>query len=231
MVSRLAELKQPLVEHTSLLITAAAESGSKFMTLFFSDIELVKKQIDVVVHSTTRLGEIDSCQLVATTSEEEKALSDELAPLIQETNKKLNMVKILIKKLNDETIRMKSNKDAKQSEIRIRENLLQTISRKFVDVMKDYQSAQTKYKTNLKKKVKRHVLLVKPDATNDEIEIVFKSGGGADELFKGAVLKGDAADSIRTMADNVQDKYQDVLTLEASVAEVFYISNYPTNTN
>jgi hypothetical protein len=41
------------------------------------------------------------------------------------------------------------------------------------------------------------VQIIKPDATTEEIDAVLKSGGGAGELMKIAILKGDAADSIR----------------------------------
>jgi t-SNARE complex subunit (syntaxin) len=65
---------------------------------------------------------------------------------------------------------------------------MNTLTRKFVDVMKEYQNAQTKYKTDIKKKVKRQVQIVKPDATTEEIDAVFKSGGGSGEVFKNAIL-------------------------------------------
>jgi len=60
---------------------------------------------------------------------------------------------------------------------------------------------------------------VKPDATAEEIDAVMKSGGSG-EVFKNAILKGDASDSIRNAYATVKDKYQDVLTLEASVQEL-----------
>ncbi len=63
------------------------------------------------------------------------------------------------------------------------------MTRKFVDVMKEYQNVQQKYKQDIKKKVKRQVQIVKPDATSEEIDIVMKSGGGTSELFKNAILK------------------------------------------
>ena len=62
--------------------------------------------------------------------------------------------------------------------------------------------------------------IVKPDATTEEIDAVLKSGGGAGEVMKTAILKGEASDAIRNAFLNVADKYQDVLTLEASVAEL-----------
>merc|ERR1711871_1526605 len=110
--------------------------------------------------------------------------------------------------------------NAAEADIRIRENLANTLTRKFVDVMKDYQNAQQKFKTEIKKKVKRQVQIVKPDATPEEIDQVMRSGGGSGEVFKNAILKGDASDSIRNAYMVVQDKYHDVLVLETSVQEL-----------
>jgi t-SNARE complex subunit (syntaxin) len=86
--------------------------------------------------------------------------------------------------------------------------------------MKEYQNVQQKYKQDIKKKVTRQVQIVKPDASTEEIDTVMKNGGtGA--LFQSTILKGsDAADSITNAFMNAKDKYQDVLTLEASVAEL-----------
>jgi t-SNARE complex subunit (syntaxin) len=46
--------------------------------------------------------------------------------------------------------------------------MITTLTRKFVDEMKLYQQAQQTYKSDLKNKVKRQVLVVKPDATDEE---------------------------------------------------------------
>ena len=54
---------------------------------------------------------------------------------------------------------------------------------------------QSKYKTDIKKKVKRQVQIVKPDATSEEIDAVLKSGGGADQVFQEAILKVSASQS------------------------------------
>ena len=109
--------------------------------------------------------------------------------MINDTNKKAAIAKQILQKLREETEQLRSTNAAKISELRIRENLVNTLTRKFVDVMKEYQNSQTKYKTYLKKKVKRQVQIVKPDATSEEIDTVLKSGGGSGEVFKAAILK------------------------------------------
>lgn len=113
-------------------------------------------------------------------------------PLVKKTNKCATSAKTTLTSLREETDRMKQeaqSSNIKQTpEIRIRDNLVNTLTRKFVEVMKEYQNAQTKYKTEIKKKVKRQVQIVKPDATMEEIDAVFKSGGGASEVLKTAIL-------------------------------------------
>jgi t-SNARE complex subunit (syntaxin) len=135
--------------------------------------------------------------------------------------------------------------------------MITTLTRKFVDEMKMYQQAQQQYKTDLKSKVKRQVLVVKPDATDEEVDAVMKSEGGRDALYKERILAGGVNDQIkyvqvyvcicicgvagcilpvwmvmsrrshpissfvcRTTYAKVAGKYQDVLTLEQSVAEL-----------
>ena len=126
---------------------------------------------------------------LATTNEHEQDESKELKMLIADTNKKAAIAKQILKNLREDTEALKKKPDSKQSEIRIRENLANTLTRKFVDVMKEYQNAQTKYKTDIKKKVKRQVQIIKPDATAEEIDAVLKSGGGSGEVMKVAILK------------------------------------------
>jgi len=195
-------------------------SGSGFMQEFFGDVEIVKSNILAIKEATKRIADINQQVVLATTAEREQDVSTDLSPVITATNKKANIAKQLLQRLRDDTERLKTTTGAKQSEIRIRDNLANTLTRKFVDVMKEYQNAQTKYKTDIKKKVKRQVQIVKPDATTEEIDAVLKSGGGSGEIFKNAILKGEAADSIRNVYMNVADKYQDVLKLESSVAEL-----------
>jgi t-SNARE complex subunit (syntaxin) len=86
--------------------------------------------------------------------------------------------------------------------------------------MKAYQSAQQKYKTDIKNKVKRQVQIVKPDATDEEIEEVMRSEGGRDALYRERILAGGINDNVKTTYAKVAGKYQDVLALEQSVAEL-----------
>ena len=75
-----------------------------------------------------------------------------------------------------------------------------------------------RYKAEIQKTVQRQLEIVKPDVTAEEIDTVLRSGGTG-EVFRSAILKG-AADPIKNAYADVADKYQDVLKLEQSVAEL-----------
>jgi len=225
MTDRLKDLKKGSLNAGDVFIdikeddSLTGKKDKSVLTQFFGDVELVKKNVNMIKNVTIRIGEIQQQVVLATTNDKEAELSAELKPLVEETNKKANIAKGILQKLREDTERMKANDKTGNGEVRIRENLVSTLTRKFVDVMKEYQSVQTKYKTEIKKKVKRQVQIVKADATSEEIDTILKNGG-ADQVFKDAILKGEAADSVRNMYMHVADKYQDVLTIEQSVAEL-----------
>lgn len=199
-----------------------AGKGNDGLQEFFADVETIKNNIAIIKDSTRKIAEINQNVVQATTADKEQDFSSELESVISQTNKKATVTKALLQKIQEGTKRLNTSQSGSKltSDIRLRENMFNTLTRKFVDVMKEYQNAQTKYKTDIKKKVKRQVQIVKPDATTEEIDAVFKAGGGAGEVFKTAILTGEAADSIRNAFQNAQDKYRDVLILEASVAEL-----------
>lgn len=194
-------------------------SQPQYMNDFFTDVEATKEDINAIKEAIRRMSGIHQEAFLATTGPREAKLSQELNAVIQETNPKAARAKKMLSKMKDETTKLRQDSRCTPSQLRIRDNLTNTLTRKFVDVMKDYQNAQTKYKAFIKDKVQRQVQIVKPDASTEEIEAVFKSGGGGDQVITQAILKG-ANESIRNVYQNVADKYQDVLTLEASIAEL-----------
>ena len=83
--------------------------------------------------------------------------------------------------------------------MRIRKNLENTLTRKFVGVTKDYQDQQTKYKADIKRKVARQLQNVKPDVTEEEIDSIMSSGPqNVENVYRAAILQ-DAADPIKSV--------------------------------
>lgn len=224
-MDRLKELKRGAATLEDVAIdvddkNAGPTEHTAFLNTFFDNVEEVKANIQEIKNATRKIAEINQNVLQATTNEREQDYSNELEPLIKATNQKAAFAKRLLQGIKDETDGVKDAKIINSPEHRIRSNLGMTLTRKFVEVMKEYQNAQMKYKLDIKKKVKRQVQIVKPNATTEEIDAVFKSGSGAGGLYKSTILKGEASDAVQNAYMNVADKYRDVLALESSMAEL-----------
>ena len=79
----------------------------------------------------------------------------------------------------------------------VRENLCNTLTRKFMDEMTAYQKAQQNYKMDIANKIKRQVQIVKPDATDEDIDAVMRSEGGRDALYRDQILAVGVNDQIK----------------------------------
>lgn len=63
--------------------------------------------------------------------------------------------------------------------------------------MKLYQSAQQKFKSDIKKKAERQILTMKADATPEEVEAIMKSEGGREQLMQQQFLSPGVNDTIK----------------------------------
>jgi t-SNARE complex subunit (syntaxin) len=192
------------------------EKGS--MEEFFKIIEIVKKNIVNIDNSKTQVDEINQKLELSTTEEEETQAGEGLQKVIISGNKSAKNAQALLKDLNRE-VQQSEQSHIKPSELKIRKNLIQTLTKKYIDVLKIYQDSQNKFKEIKKKRAVKRIKQVKPDATPEEIEAVLQSGG-ATNFAKQTILQGDASEIIKNALENVNSKYQDVLKLEASVAEL-----------
>lgn len=183
-------------------------------------MDSVKADIKHIKTACKKIQKINQDMTLATTSEAEASLSAQLNPVVERANKVAKKCKATLAAMQAETEQLAQEGDKlKANEQRIRENLVNTLTRKFVEVVKEYQKRQQDYKDDVKKKVTRQVKIVKEDATQEEIESVMRSAGGTGEMFRSAILKT-AADPVKEAYEQAADKYQDVLKLEQSVQEL-----------
>lgn len=195
-------------------------SQPEHMKQFFDDVEAIKADISAVTDATEQITALKDKAVLATSETEEAKISDTIRTLVEGTNGRAKKCKNLLGLLKEENSNLKKEGQAKPTDLRVRDNLVNTLLRKFIDEMKRYQNSQQQYKTDVKKKVTRQVQMIKPDATDQEVDEIMRSEGGREALYQQQILSGGVNDQIKTQYRQVAGKYQDILTLEASVAEL-----------
>ncbi|KAI9911566.1 hypothetical protein PsorP6_009421 [Peronosclerospora sorghi] len=170
--------------------------------------------------ASQQIAELNGKAIRATSNTEEQAISTELGHVIETTNQLARYSKGLLEMLKLESTEKKKDKTTPLAELRIRDNLCATLTKKFMDVMNDYQRAQERYKREMQTKVKRQVQIVQPHASEAVIDALMRSGDPG-SIYKRAILQTNVADSITDVFLHCQEKYQDVVKLEQSVAELY----------
>lgn len=193
-------------------------SDPNFMQKFFTQVDEIKTSIKSIKDASNQINELHHRMLLATSTDAERATSAELDGIISRTNSIAKSCKKTLEAISDDTETAKKFNRLQDGEIRIRDNLVKTLSRKFGDNVELYKKRQSEYKEGVKDKVARQVRIVKEDATDEEITEIMR-GGGTNELYRNAILTS-AADPVREAYEQAKDKYADVTRLEESVMEL-----------
>ena len=200
---------------------AAKEAKQEsYMDAFFTDVQSIKGIISQIESATKRIVEINEETVLSTSERNENDLSAEVRLLIKETNKAAKNTKNLLKVLKEENARLREERILNNSDMRVRDNLCNTLTRKCIDEIKIYQAAQQKFKTDVKNKAERQILSMKEDVTPEEINEIMRNDKGREGFFQQQILAGGVNENIKQAYTKVSAKYQDIVLLEQSVAEL-----------
>jgi len=143
-----------------------------------ADLDTINSKAQVVREITQQLENVFA-------EDEAKKLQKELNDHIKAGDSRCTKVKKKLNQLKKSTKTMKKAGDASlRSQIGIRENLQQTLDRRFIEVMRDLQDAKSSFKNRLRENITRQVKIADPEATEDEISEAIESGTVHDLLQK-----------------------------------------------
>jgi len=120
----------------------------------------------------------------------------------------------------------------KSRTVRVRKNVVQAVTRKFIGIMKEYQEAQQAYKCNIEDTTLRQVQIVSPDVTRQDLQgIIRQQGDGAREVVASIAtqsllqskVNGETmviGRKIKNALKGVESRYNEVIFLEASIREL-----------
>jgi len=192
--------------------------GGSFMTDFFAEIGKIKATMAVIKQNIRLIEQHHGLCLTAISVEQGKASHEKLEQLMDATNAAATDVRNKLKAMdvaNKELMRT----DSGSSEARIRNYQHGTLTRKFVDLMAEYQEVQNTYKNKYRERVERQYKIVKPEATQEEIEQVLE-GDAQQEIFTQQILQQPGHAAAKSALADIQERHRDIHRLEQSIAEL-----------
>jgi len=187
----------------------------EFMKEFFEDVGQIKQGMSHIRKNIKAIEETYGQSLVAVGLEQGSKSSQDLERLIDETNLAATDVRNRLKEMDQDNKKLEKEKGSAQ--YRIRTNMHGTLTRKFLDLMAEYQEVQTKFRNKFRERVERQYRIVKPDATQEEIDDALESGNT--QVFERELLNKRHEDA-RNALNYIENRHRDIIRLEQSIKEL-----------
>jgi len=211
------EEEEPDVESGTVNLPTE-EGQDEFMKEFFEEVNSIKGGMATIKTNIHSIEESYGQTLVAINVEQGQKHSEELERSIDSTNLAAADVRNKLKEMNEANKKLKeAERGCAQGRIRI--NMHGSLTKKFLDLMAEYQEVQTKYKNKYRERVERQYKIVKPNATQDEIDEVLESGNSG-QIFAQKILDTEKHAQAKDALAYIENKHKDILKLEQSIKEL-----------
>eukprot|EP00287_Rhodomonas_sp_CCMP768_P004246 CAMPEP_0196737452 /NCGR_PEP_ID=MMETSP1091-20130531/15183_1 /TAXON_ID=302021 /ORGANISM="Rhodomonas sp., Strain CCMP768" /LENGTH=294 /DNA_ID=CAMNT_0042081307 /DNA_START=53 /DNA_END=937 /DNA_ORIENTATION=+ len=197
---------------------AGGAPQSAFMKDFFDQVGQVKRNMDHMKRNMANIEKTHGQALSSVSNAAANKRQSELDDLIDQTSTLMKAVKEKLKEMDEQGKKHDKKVGKQDSESRIRNNMYSTLSKKFLQLVKEYQEMQSKYKNKYRDRIGRQVKVVKPDATDEEVDEMMESGQTA--VFAQSLLTQRSSQAAKNALADIQDKHRDILRLEQSIVEL-----------
>jgi len=185
----------------------------KVMEEFFEQIEEVRGSIDLIASNVEEVKRKQST--ILSNPVNDPKTKDELEDLMASIKKTANKVRSKLKVI-EQQIEQEEASGSSSAELRIKRTQHSTLSRKFVEVMTDYNKTQTEYRERCKGRIQRQLDIAGKQVDSDQLEDMIESGNPA--IFTQGIIT-DTQQAKQTLAD-IEARHNDIMKLETSIREL-----------
>ncbi|XP_050985816.1 syntaxin-1A isoform X4 [Labeo rohita] len=195
-------------------VAVSVEKG--FMDEFFEQVEEIRGFIDSLAEKVEEV-KINHSAILASPNPDEKTKAD-LEELMTDIKKLANKVRTMLKNIQqsieqEEALNHSKNPSA---DLRIRKTQHSTLSRKFVEVMTEYNATQSDYRERCKGRIQRQLEITGRNTTNEELETMLESNNPS--IFTSGIIM-DCNISEQAM-NEIETRHNEIIKLENSIREL-----------
>ncbi|XP_048838422.1 syntaxin-1A-like isoform X4 [Brienomyrus brachyistius] len=190
----------------------AVSMEHRFMDEFFEQVEEIRGFIDTLSEKVEEVKRKHSA-ILASPNPDEKTKA-ELEELMTDIKKLANKVRSKLKSI-EQTIEQQEA-GTRTADLRIRKTQHSTLSRKFVEVMSEYNATQSDYRERCKGRIQRQLEITGRNTTNEELESMLESDNPA--IFTSGIIM-DSSITQQAMSE-IETRHNEIIKLENSIREL-----------
>uniref|UniRef100_A0A8C9R322 Syntaxin-1A n=1 Tax=Scleropages formosus TaxID=113540 RepID=A0A8C9R322_SCLFO len=151
--------------------------------------------------------------ILASPNPDEKTKA-ELEQLMTDIKKLANKVRSKLKSI-EQTIEQQEGTN-RSADLRIRKTQHSTLSRKFVEVMSEYNATQSDYRERCKGRIQRQLEITGRNTTNEELESMLESDNPA--IFTSGIIMD--SNITQQAMNEIETRHTEIIKLENSIREL-----------
>lgn len=140
--------------------------------------------------------------------------SKQIDSLVAEAQSLQAKLKARIKNAQEQAVQARDQQKLDQAD---------TCRKRFLSLIEDYRKVESNNREQTRTQAERQYLIVKPDATDDEVRQVVENGDN--QYFQQALLQLNRRGEARTVLNEVQVRHRELLKLEKTMAELTQLFN------
>ncbi|KIP09497.1 hypothetical protein PHLGIDRAFT_22874 [Phlebiopsis gigantea 11061_1 CR5-6] len=196
-----------------------AGNGTDAMAAFYAEITSIQDAISSYNANVSRIADLHNRTLNSTDENANQQNTAILDDLIGQTRDLGNSIKQRLQSLEAQPAQP-------GQDMRIRKNRTDFARSKFVEALQNYQQVERDYRQRYKQRVERQFKIVKPDATQDEVNAVVNDvSGGGDQIFAQALTSSTRYGESRAAYREVQERHADIQRIERTLEELAQLFN------
>ncbi|XP_016108892.1 syntaxin-1A isoform X5 [Sinocyclocheilus grahami] len=195
-------------------VAVGIEKG--FMDEFFEQVEEIQGFIDSLAEKVEEV-KINHSAILASPNPDEKTKAD-LEELMTDIKKLANKLRSKLKNIQQTIEQEEALNHSKHpsADLRIRKTQHSTLSRKFVEVMTEYNATQSDYRERCKGRIQRQLEITGRNTTNEELESMLESNNPS--IFTSGIIM-DCNISEQAM-NEIETRHNEIIKLENSIREL-----------
>ncbi|KAK9477167.1 t-SNARE [Lipomyces japonicus] len=175
---------------------------------FFAEIDDIKQEISIYQGTVKQIETFQESLLTVVGQHDSEDIQREIDGLVARASGRAHTLKDRLRHL--ESISWRDSTKTVQVE---------TAKKLLMDVLQDYQLAESSFRAKFKQRVERQYKIVRPEASDAEIQHAVE-GDGAIQVFAQAIRQTDRQGEARVVLEQAQSRHQDILKISNTLLEI-----------
>lgn len=188
---------------------------------FFGSISSIQDAIRQIEQNINKISDLHSRSLNNVGESAQVEAESQLTALAQETSSLTNSVKNKIKALEAEAVKIPTSGPAPEGVDRnVRLTQIGAAKNRFKETILRYQEVEKAYRTKYRQRTERQLRIVKPDATQEEVQGALDGQVGGQQIFAQALMNSNRQGEARGALREVQERHTDIQRIEQTITEL-----------